>query len=74
MVKFLKVRVVKGGSIQYQENQIEKAFTDLEGQLNSENVKEVLSFSFNETDSEVILVSIVRIDAPSDSKSKKGGK
>lgn len=74
MIKIIRVKTVKGGNLVYQDGLVEKAFAGIENQLNHESVKEILNFSFNETDSDIILVAIVRIDAPSNGKSKKGGK
>lgn len=74
MIKIIRVKMVKGGSLVYQDGLVEKSFIDIENQLNQERVKEILNFSFNETDSDVILVAVVRIDVPSSGKSKKDGK
>ena len=74
MIKIIRNTVVKGGSLVYQSEQIEKAFSNLQDQLNNEGVKDVLNLSFNENDSDIILVAVVRIDVPSNGKSKKGGK
>lgn len=74
MIKIIRVPLVKSGSYAYQGSQVEKAFLDFETQLNDSNIKEILDISFNENDSEVILVAVVRIDVPSVGKPKKGGK